>query len=230
MDSLPTLLPVNKPRSLKDIAYARIKEAIVSLRLRPGQALSQSDLARQLQISETPIRDALQELEREGFVVRIPHKGTFVTPIAREDLEEIVQIISVLEGLAARLATPRLTPEDIQEADRLLTQAAAALARGDRETCSTLGRQFHQLLIQKAGNQRLVSMLGTLDDHLKRFRRISDQIGGRLEKSQEQHRRVLEAVKLGDAIAAEEAMLAHWQSVFEDLMKGGMNWAQEEGQ
>ena len=120
---MPTyqLEKVGAPLSLKDRAYAAIKEAILSLKLQPGTLLVETELARQLGISKTPVRDALQELEREGLVTRILFKGTYVTEVSARDAEEIFQLRAVLEGLAARLATPRLTPEDLARARQLLS-------------------------------------------------------------------------------------------------------------
>jgi DNA-binding GntR family transcriptional regulator len=212
------VLPViNKPQSLKNIAYNIIKDAILTLKFKPGQALSNRDLAAQLQISETPIRDALQDLEQEGFVIRAPRKGTFVTEIDPQDIEQTFQIRASLEELAVRLATPRLDKTAFQEGERLLQDAEAALAQGDRERCSELGAQFHQLFIQRTRTRRLTVILGNLDDHLTRFRHISDLIIGRLEKSQGEHRQVFEAAHKGDVEGAAKAMYAHLQSVVKDV-------------
>ncbi len=97
---------VTGPVSLKDKAYHAIKAAILSLKLKPGDPLVESDLAQQLGISKTPVRDALLELEREGFVTKVPFKGTYVTEITLKDVREVFQVRAVLEGLAARLAAP----------------------------------------------------------------------------------------------------------------------------
>lgn len=217
MEQISDLMPVNKPQSLKDIAYTAIKDAILTLKFKPGQALSHRQLAAQLQISETPIRDALQDLEQEGFVIRIPHKGTFVTEIDPQDVEETFQIRASLEALAVRLATCQLDEEELKEGERLLKCAETALAQGDREQCSQFGAQFHQLFIQKTGNRRLIAILGNLDDHQQRFRRISDLITGRLEKSQEEHQQMFEAARQGDAERAGKAMYSHLQGVLKDI-------------
>ncbi|MCP4361127.1 MAG: GntR family transcriptional regulator [Chloroflexi bacterium] len=218
------LLPINKPKSLKGIAYSIIKDAILTLKFRPGQALSHRQLAAQLEISETPIRDALQDLEREGFVVRIPHKGTFVTEIDRVDIEETFQIRAELEALAVRLATPHLTEDDFDEMNSLLAQANDVLAQGNHEQCSLLGAQFHQCFIQKADNQRLAAILNNFDDHLRRFRHISDLISGRLEKSQGEHQKVFEAATRGDAEQAGKAMRDHQLSVLQDIQMSDDEW------
>ncbi len=217
MEQTSNLLTVNKPQSLKGIAYTIIKDAILTLKFKPGHALSHRELAGQLQISETPIRDALQDLEREGFVIRVPHKGTFVTEIDKVDIEETFQIRASLEELAVALSTSQLNKEDFSEMERLLKHADTALAQGEREQCSAFGAQFHQCFIQRANNRRLVAILSNLDDHLQRFRRISDLISGRLEKSQQEHRQVLETARQGDAEKAGRAMYSHLQSVLKDI-------------
>lgn len=213
-ESLPA---VNKPESLKDIAYRVIKEAILTLRFEPGQALSHRDLAAQLQISETPVRDALQELEREGFVTRVAHKGTFVTEIDPDDIIETFQIRTALEALAVRLAIPQLTDKDLDRMEQLLESAAEALAQGERLRCSQLGAEFHRCFLAKAHNHRLTVILDNIEDHTARFRGVSDLITGRLEKSQGEHRRLLEAARRRDSSAAEQAILAHLESVVADI-------------
>ncbi len=211
------LARVEGPLSLKDKAYAAIKDAILSLQLKPGEPLVETELAEQLGISKTPVRDALQHLERGGFVTRVLFKGTYVTEVTLKDVKEVFQLRAVLEGLAARLAAPLLIPEEWDEGERLIGAAEAALAQGNRELCSQLGKQFHNLVIQKTDNQRLLPILHNLDDHLQRFRLVSDQISGRLEKSVQEHRRVLEALRQRDPALAEQAMRDHLHSVLQDL-------------
>lgn len=203
--------------SLKDKAYAAIKEAILSLRFEPGMPLVESDLAQQLGISKTPVRDALQELEREGFVTRVPFKGTYVTDVTVPDMVEIFQLRAVLEGLAARLATPALSQEELDRIERNLTAAEAALAEGDLACCSEHGQCLHVTILDKAGNERLTSITHNLDDHVKRFRIISDRISGRLDRSVKEHRRVQAAFSQRDPAAAEAAMRDHLFSVLRDL-------------
>jgi len=212
---------VAEPVSLKDKAYNAIKGAILALKLKPGDPLVESDLAQQLGISKTPVRDALLELEREGFVTKILFKGTYVTEITLKDVRQVFQVRAVLEGLAARLAAPLFSAEELEEAEKILAAAEAALAEGDIVLCSEHGRRFHNLIINKADNQRLQSITRNLDDHLQRFRLLSDQISGRLNKSLKEHRKVLEALRRRDPIAAEKAMQGHLSSVLQDLSEEG---------
>jgi len=207
--------------SLKDRAYNAIKEAILSLKLEPGTPLVENDMAQQLGISKTPVRDALQELEREGFVTRILFKGTYVTDVTMKDMAEVFQLRAVLEGLAARLAAPLFTPQELEHIAADLTAAEAALAEGNLTLCSERGQQLHKAIINKVDSQRLSSIIHNLDDHVQRFRALSDRITGRLNKSVKEHRRVLDAFYRKDADAAEHAMRGHLFSVLQDLSLPG---------
>lgn len=203
--------------SLKDRVYAAIKDAILSLKLKPGTPLVEAQLAEELGVSKTPVREALSELEREGFVTRILFKGTYVTEVTAKDVMEIFQLRAVLEGLAARLATPLFSSQELDEIAHNLTASEAALAEGDLTLCSKLGKTLHDAIINKADNQRLMLIIRNLDDHIQRFRAISDQISGRLNKSVREHRRILDALRQRDPAAAEQAMRDHLHSVMEDL-------------
>lgn len=208
---------VETPLSLKETAYRTIKDAIVSLRLEPGTPLVETTLAEELGISKTPVRDALQELEREGFVARIFFKGTYVTDVTMKDVREVFQLRAVLEGLAARLAAPLFGDGELEQIGAHLSAAEEALAGGDLRLCSQHGTELHQAIIRKADNGRLIPIIQNLDDHVRRFRALSDRISGRLHRSVQEHRRVLAALHDRDPEAAEQAMRDHLFSVLYDL-------------
>ncbi len=207
--------------SLKDMAHRAIKEAILTLRLEPGTLLVESELAQQLGISKTPVRDALQELEREGFVTRILFKGTYVTDVTMKDVTEVFQLRAVLEGLAARLAAPVFTQQELDAIASRLDAAERAWAAGDVPACSLHGQALHEAIIGKADNQRLLLINRNLDEHVRRFRALSDRIAGRLGKSIAEHRRVLAALYDRDGERAEQAMRQHLESVLQDLTHSG---------
>jgi len=214
----PLLLEkVAAPVSLKDQAYLAIKDAILTLNLKPGDALVENDLAEQLGISKTPVRTALQELEREGLVTKVLYKGTYVRELTPRDVREIFQLRAVLEGLAARLAVPALEESDLARARELVHLMETALKAGDRSTASQCGAGLHSLLLQKADNERLHLIWNNLDDQTERFRLMSDRISGRLEKSVGEHRRLLEALELRDPQLAEQRIREHLHSVLEEL-------------
>jgi DNA-binding GntR family transcriptional regulator len=127
----------------------------------------------------------------------------------------------VLEGLAARLATRVFSPRDLDAAEALLDQADAALARGDVDLCSIRGAEFHTMIHERADNRRLKPMLDKLEEQLRRLRRLSDRLQGRLAKSGREHRHILAALRSGDPAQAEAAMRAHLESVVHDFSGDG---------
>jgi DNA-binding GntR family transcriptional regulator len=208
---------VAAPISLKDQAYLAIKRAILSLKLKPGEALVESDLAQQLGISKTPVRTALHELEREGLVTKVLYKGTYVTEVTLRDIQELFQLRAVLEGLAARLAAPAFDESELAQAREVLRLMEAALNMQEKDLASQYGKQFHDLILQQADNHRLQLIVHNLDDHLQRFRLLSDQISGRLQKSLTEHKGVLEALEQRDPDLAEQRIKEHLHSVLEGL-------------
>jgi DNA-binding GntR family transcriptional regulator len=130
---------------------------------------------------------------------------------------------AVLEGLAAHLVAPLFSDRELDRMSAILSSAEAALEAGDRRLCSAEGRKLHFAIIDKAeaDNLRLTSIIRNLDDHVQRFRILSDRIIGRLDKSVVEHRRVLDALCHRDPLAAEQAMRDHLFSVQLDLSASG---------
>ncbi len=203
--------------TLTERVYATIKEAILELELPPGSSLVEDELARQLETSKTPVRDALLALERDGLVTKIPYKGTYVSGVSQKDITEIFELRAVLEGLAARLATRSFSPKELDEAEKLLDAADEARNRGDAESASKYGAAFHAIVHRRAENRLLIPILDKLEEQLRRLRHLSDQLSGRLEKSGRQHREILAALRTGDPVRAEAAMRNHLESVLADL-------------
>jgi DNA-binding GntR family transcriptional regulator len=213
------LRPLHENVSLEKLAYDRIKDAILTFGFMPNQALVEGDLALQLGISKTPVRDALMRLEREGLVSRIPFKGTYVSDINNQDMADIYTIRAVLEGLAIRLATEFITPEDISRLDELTKDHAIALSQKDFSGVAKINAEFHGIILRKCNNQRLINNLEDLDDLLKRYRLLSIVQGVRLEKSVPEHKAIVLALKERNPLKAETAMKEHLQSAMADLYK-----------
>ncbi len=209
--------PITAGMTLTERVYVTIKEAILELRIPPGSPLVEDELARQLGTSKTPVRDALVALERDGLVTKIPYKGTYVSEISLRDASEIFELRAVLEGLAARRAVRVITAELLSQLEGLLDAADEALARGDDDAASALGAEFHHLIDSQADNSHLHPILEKLEEKLRRLRRVSDQVGGRLTKSSHQHRRILAALQMGDPAQVEQAMRDHLESVVADF-------------
>jgi DNA-binding GntR family transcriptional regulator len=211
------LKPLNENVSLDKLAYDRIKDAILTFQFMPNQALVEGELALQLGISKTPVRDALMRLEREGLVTRIPFKGTYVSDVTNQDMAEIYDIRTVLEGLSVRLATEFLTNDEIDRLEELTKIHLVTLNQRDFSGVAKINAEFHGIINHKCNNQRLIQILDDLDDLLKRYRLLSIAQGLRLEKSVPEHRAIVAALRSHDPISAEKAMKDHLQSAMKDL-------------
>ena len=204
-------------RALDDQAYEAIKEAILSFRLKPGMPLLEGQLARELHVSKTPVREALARLEQEGLVIRIPHTGTYVAEIYMEDIQDTFQVRALLEAFAVRLAVPTLTPEDLQRARSFIQAAEDALAKGDVNRCAEEGRRFHEIFLSKVDNRRLIELLKRLNGHIERVRMVTVRVPVSYRKSIEEHRAILAAAEHGNAEEAERATREHVTNMLHEL-------------
>lgn len=205
------------PMSLEKYAYEAIKNAIIEFQLIPGQSLVEADLAAKLGVSKTPVRDALLKLEREGFVRKIAYTGTYVSEINSKGIADIFLIRARLESLATRLACDKFDKEDILKAQTFIQLLDESIRKGEIEEASAQNKKFHDLIISRAESEWLSQILSNLDDHLKRYRLLSNYQSGRLEKSTQEHQRVLDAIIRKDHDLAEKLMNGHIISVLEDL-------------
>ena len=212
------LQPLKHTTSRTRQAYDAIKAAILSAELEPGTLLLEDDLAKQLKISKTPVRDALQELERDGLVKRIPYRGTYVTEIDEADLREILEIKAVLEGLGGRLATELMTPEELDKAAEILDAAEAAIEAGDLSRADDYGQEFHDLILNFSPNPRLLRFLARLDDQMHRLRLQSTRTAGRTQLSLHEHREILEFIRQGEPAKVESSLRDHLRSVLNSLV------------
>lgn len=212
--------------SLGEIAYRKLKELVLQLALRPGQPITETDLIETLGMSRTPIRQALNRLEQEGFVSLIPRTGWFVTEISLRDIHEIFIVREALEGMAARLAAETMSAQALEE----LNDYMGALAAGGaaRESEMDPGDRIHDMILAAANNQRIAGVLQLYGDHLRRFHYVAIQLPGRVALSHEEHQQILAALNERDGEAAEAVMRRHIQSsrrsLFDSIAEGRVNW------
>ncbi|MBI3961803.1 MAG: GntR family transcriptional regulator [Deinococcus sp.] len=212
------LSPIGGVPSLRELAYKTIKEAILTLRLPPGTPLVEAQLAGQLRISKTPVRDALQLLEHEGLVKITPYKGATVSEISLRDVQEIFQLREILEPAVVRLATPLLTREDQAEAERLLQQAQQALRTKRYEEYLTCNTKLHGLFFQRLGNRRMTELYYNLDEQIKRIRRVSVSLPSSPERMHQQHSGIWAAVRKGDGTRAAELTREHIHGFLQEVL------------
>ncbi|MCT2583406.1 GntR family transcriptional regulator [Actinophytocola gossypii] len=195
--------PVNKITP-----YQRLKEAIRSGDLRPGQQLVESALAEWCEVSRTPIREALSKLQHDGLVER-NERGLVVRERGPEEVLDIYETRITLEGTAARLAAERRSAHDLM----LLRRALARLDRvteGDVDAMVNGNRQFHVAVWRASRNVSLTDLLERLDLHLARYPATTLSSPGRWARSNEQHRAMVDAIEARDSATAEKVAIEHF--------------------
>ncbi len=195
--------------TLAEQAYQAIKDGIIGLDLRPGDAIVEDDLAAQIGISKTPVRQALARLEREGLVVRIPYTATYVADLDPADAADILELRAALEGLAARSVVEVVDDRTLDQAEELLDAYDEAVAARNLERAADLGEGFHRLVTGASSNRHVAAMLETLNLQIARLRALSGQHHDRAEASSKEHREILAALRARDAEAVEQAFRNH---------------------
>ncbi len=199
-------------RELNQRAYDEIRRRILDGELLPSSPISEYQVAAALNISRTPVREALKRLEEEGLVWSIPNKGTFVTELSAHDIMEIYQVRERLEGLAARIAAQQMSASDIQLLDKeiALTDEFASTGRVDEIFQRDI--RLHKLIITSTQNIRLSKILAMLDDQMHRVRIIFSQSPDWLQAVIREHAAIVENIKQRDCNGAENAMVQHLRS------------------
>jgi len=205
-------------KPLRDIVFDAIKEAILTGRLKPGERLMEVQLAEEMGVSRTPVREAIRKLELEGLVVMVPRKGAYVSGLTLKDVTEVFEIRSSLEGLAAALAAERITEEEIKILDKILIDITEASEKGDTETVIKKDMEFHQVLFSASRNERLAQIISNLKEQIDRFRIKSFSNPARVKSVLSEHKGIIDAVKLGDAENAEKLAKAHIYEVEYNVM------------
>lgn len=211
-------------RELSRLAYDAIRAAIRDMELKPGEHLVESALAKRLGTSSMPVREALLMLERDGFVRTIPFRGAFVSTLDRRDVEEIFELRELLEGRAATHAARLLDRDAIARLEEITREVDAGIERRDVRFCHDVFIEFDDIICEATDNARLAWELRNLRDQIARIGIALVSIPGRLERSQEEHRRVLAAIRSKDADAAGREMAAHVRSLHEALLVGDQGY------
>lgn len=209
MTLLPAAAGVER-RSLAEEAYAAIKAEIVTNRLPPGAQRLEEELAIQLGMSRTPVREAIIRLEREGLVDIVPRRGVRVRPLTKRDVREITEVLTCLETQAAeRLAGRRLAPHEIARLEQAIADMDAALEADDTDAWAQADYGFHRSLIELCGNRHLEEIGLNFLDKAHRFRLLTMPYRARPVYSNVNHAAVVEAIRRGDAQTAVDIHRAH---------------------
>ncbi|MED1603185.1 GntR family transcriptional regulator [Alkalihalophilus marmarensis] len=190
-------------------AYHIIRLAIRDLVLMPGRTILEREMAETLEMSRTPVREALVRLETEGMVRLIPRRGFIVESIAQNDLKDIYEIIETMDGLAVEKATSTITEDEISQLEQLIEKQEKALNEENLKAWAILDDEFHHLIITFARNKRLSSVIEIHSDQLYRARLLTISERPLPKKSIIEHQAIIACMKAGDGNAARMVMQSH---------------------
>jgi DNA-binding GntR family transcriptional regulator len=209
MDASYDQVSIRKGRFLREQVYKKLKASILNQTLPQNKRLVEEKLAEELGTSRTPVREAIQKLEKEGLIHKLSKGGYAVSAVTDEDIEEIFGIRGILEGYAAYLATTRVTDEDIKFLEEIVDRAEQCLKRGDVDECVRLNTEFHDRLYRIAKSAKLYGIINDLRDYIYRYRIIILRYEGMVEVSIKDHREMIVLMKSKRAGKVERLVRKH---------------------
>jgi DNA-binding GntR family transcriptional regulator len=204
---------------LVDTAYDRIKAEIESGEIEPGQTIREAELVARLEMSRTPVREALQRLRLEGFLVQMDRRY-LVVELTDEDIHNVYRVRGVLEGMACRQAAANKTRLDVAQLQDILDEEAKAAASGDDVAALELADAFHEGLARASGNSYLQAILQSVRRFADPYRKRAIGRAGLAEQILNEHRFILECVLAGDQDKAESSARAHSRHTIRTLLGG----------
>ena len=202
-----------KHTSLSQRIQDLLRDQIINQEIKPGTRLVEEEIAKELGVSRTPVREALNALSQRGLVESRPRRGMYTIQFTKEYLSEIYEIRTVLEGLAAAQATSQMPEEALKNLDQLHQSAKEALTMGNLERCIELDTDLHDAMISYSPNSRLVALLESIHDQILIFRTWESMNASHVKISLEEHRGIIEALISQDADLARIRMEEHVERV-----------------
>jgi DNA-binding GntR family transcriptional regulator len=208
-------------RKVTDWVYEEVRQAIIDLRLQPGEPLREATMAEQLGVSKTPVREALSRLEQEGLVETTSFKGAVVSTYSEDDLREIYELRELLEGAAARTASASASDATLERLGAIVGRSRDLRSAGSLTELAGLLGEFDLVVYEQVTNQRMRALIENLKAHLARIGKLTEEIPGRVEASVEEHARIVDAIAAHDPDEAEKLMRRHIRSVLNDQLEAG---------
>ena len=217
MSDLPQMSPATR---IVDAVQDALRDAIFGGSLRAGEALSVPELARRLNVSRSPVREAVLGLVAQGLAVEQPRRGVVVATIAEDDLVAIHEVREFLEAGAARLAAARIDQAGVERLRAILAAQKRAVKDKDAAGYFRTDAELHRAIAEAAGNARLEQVLHTLENQMRIALRRAASNESHIRAGHDEHRRVVEAIAAGDEAAAEQAMRQHIANTIGRLRAG----------
>lgn len=209
MDDFVNNTDLSQNRPIREVVYESIRSTLIEGKVPAGERFVEKEYSQRLNISRTPVREALKQLENEDLVEYIPRVGVVVKRITKEDVIEIYKIRESLEVLVAECAMENITPEEIIAINELLDVTEEMNNEGNIEKVIELFSEFNTLIYKASKMKRLPIMISNLNTYLQRFRNISILDNNRREKALLEHRLILNAIVSKDKELASSVIKNH---------------------
>ncbi|CAB3779113.1 hypothetical protein LMG28688_00727 [Paraburkholderia caffeinitolerans] len=207
-----TLEPIHATVSLRDQAYAKLKQAIAETdiyRSRDEIRLDEKELTEKLGVSRTPVREAMTLLEQEGFLRTVPRRGVYILRKTRKEIVEMIYMWAALESIAARLATQRASDEDIARLRHMFADFGEDKPTEHIEEYSEANITFHQALVELSKSPIIVETIKNIFMHVRAIRRMTIAQSDRASRSIVDHMRIIEALEARDTERVERLVRQH---------------------
>ena len=211
-EPLLAVAPIDTSPSFKHQAYAALKTVIVAMDVYKNRSdirLDERKLAQDFGISRTPVREALAQLEREGFVRSVPRRGVYVVRKTKREVIELITAWAALESMAARLITQNASDEEIARLRAMFTTFERGQVQAKLDEYSEVNIEFHQTIIRMSANSVLISLAENLFTHMRMIRRKTIGEKDRADRSIRDHINIIEALEARDTARAEELVRTH---------------------
>lgn len=203
-------LTINNYKPLRDVVFDNIRNAILDGTLRPGERLMEIQLSKQLGVSRTPVREAIRKLELEGLVIMVPRKGAYVASISKKEVLDILELRIGLESMAARLAAERISEMEVEELEKISSKLEKSIKENNLEKMMKYDEDFHKLIFDITGNEKLKSILSTIWEPVyNKFRLDYMSDYSSAVNIVEEHKKIVMALRKGDKDLAEELAKEH---------------------
>jgi len=200
---------LRKGRFLREQVHKRLKDSIINGMLPPNKRLIEEKIAAEMETSRTPVREAIQKLEKEGLIHKLPRGGYAISVATMEDIEDVFGLRSVIEGYAAYLATLRATDADIKVLEEIVVKEEKCLREKDYDEIIELNTEFHEKLYKAAKSSKLYAMIYDLRDFIHRFRVMILRHHDFVEISIKDHKDMIALMKAGHAARVEKLVRKH---------------------
>ncbi|HXE48878.1 MAG TPA: GntR family transcriptional regulator [Ramlibacter sp.] len=201
---------VSIPRAaLHEQVAQRLRQMLVENRISPGAKLNERELAEVLQVSRTPLREAIKMLAAEGLVELLPNRGAIAVSLSEADVLNTFEVMAGLEGLSGELAAQRITDGELAEIKAMQFEMMAAYTRRDLSNYYRINAQIHSAINAAAKNPVLTATYNQVNARLQALRFRSNQDGEKWKRAMKEHEKMIEALQARDTAAMRELLVAH---------------------